>query len=100
METMKTPDLPPVNQRQIGYEYPLVYTIQVIGHVEKSWSNRLSGLHVQTANAGLTNEMEITILTGELLDQAALMGVLNALYNLRLTIWSVECLGTPADSLL
>jgi hypothetical protein len=32
-----------------------------------------------------------------LVDQAALMGVLNALYNLRLTIWSVECLGTPAN---
>jgi len=39
----------------------------------------------------------MTTLTGELIDQAALLGVLNALYNLRLTIWSVECLGTPAN---
>jgi len=97
---MKKPDLSLLNQKQIGFEYPLVYTIRVIGHLEKSWSNRLSGLRIQSANAGLTNEMEITILTGELIDQAALMGVLNALHNLRLTIWSVECLGTPADSLL
>jgi hypothetical protein len=91
---MKEPDLSLLNQKQIGFEYPLVYTIRVIGHLEKSWSNRLSGLNIQPS-ATLANGQEITILTGKLIDQAALMGVLNALYNLRLTIWSVECLGAP-----
>ena len=36
-------------------------------------------------------------LTDELIDQAVRMGVLTVLYNLRQTIWSVECLGTPAN---
>jgi len=97
-ETMNEPDLTPISQKQIGFEYPLVYTIRVIGHLDKSWSNRLSGLNILSYNATLSNGIMITKLTGELIDQAALMGVLNALYNLRLTIWSVECLGTPGDS--
>ena len=95
---MKEQDQSLLNQKDIGFEYPLVYTIRVIGHLEKSWSKRLSGLNIQPSNATLANGKEISTLTGELIDQAALLGVLNALYNLRLTIWSVECLGTPADT--
>jgi hypothetical protein len=98
---MKVPDSPPLSQTQIGFEYPAVYLIRVIGCLEKSWSKRLSGLNILSYNASITEDgIEMTALTGELIDQAALIGVLNALYNLRLTIWSVECLGTPAGSLL
>ncbi len=85
------------HQRQIGFEYPLVYTIRVIGHLEKSWSKRLGGLTIQPPKEKDENGIETTTLTGELIDQAALSGVLNALYNLRLTIWSVECLGVPSE---
>ena len=34
----------------------------------------------------------VTTLTGQVLDQAALMGVLNRLYDLCLPLLSVECL--------
>jgi hypothetical protein len=95
MKTMKAPDFSTANQRKIGFEYPAVYSIRVLGCLEKSWSKRLSGLNIFTYTSGLTHGIEMTSLTGELIDQAALMGVLNALYNLRLTIWSVECLGAP-----
>ena len=84
-------------QKAFGFKFPLVYSIRIIGLLEKSWSKRLSGLNILSYNATLTDGIEMTTLTGELIDQAALMGVLNALYNLRLTIWSVECLGTPAN---
>ena len=94
------PDSPPISQKQIRFESPAVYSILVVGCLEKSWSNRLSGLNILSYNATSSDGIEMTKLTGELIDQAALLGVLNALYNLRLTIWSVECLGTPADSLL
>ena len=94
---MKDTPLTHSHQDKFGFEFPLVYSIRVIGHLEKSWSERLSGLNIQPSNATLANGKEISTLTGELIDQAALLGVLNALYNLRLTIWSVECLGTPAD---
>ena len=85
-------------QDKFGFEFPLIYSIRVIGCLEKSWSKRLSGLTILSNKATLTDGSKMTKLTGELIDQAALLGVLNALYNLRLTIWSVECLGTPADS--
>ena len=83
--------------KQVAFEYPAVYSIRVIGCLNKTWSKRLSGLNILSFNATHTEGMEMTTLTGELVDQAALLGVLNALYNLRLTIWSVECLGTPAQ---
>lgn len=60
-------------------------------------SDRLSRLNILSFNTTHTDCMEITTLTGELVYQAALLGVLNALYNLRLTTWSVECLGTPVQ---
>jgi hypothetical protein len=40
----------------------------------------------------------VTTLTGELLDQAALMGVLDHLYNLLLPLISVECAPTGAET--
>lgn len=94
---MKEPNLTHSPQEKYRFEFPLVYSIRVIGHLEKSWSNRLSGLTILSYKATLTDGIEMTKLTGELMDQAALLGVLNTIYNLRLTIWSVECLGTPAD---
>ena len=36
-------------------------------------------------------EVPVTILSGRLLDQAGLLGVLNTLYDLRLPLLSVEC---------
>lgn len=82
------------HRKRIGFESPVIYTIRVIGCLEKSWSTGLSGLHILSYTTSLNEGVEMTTLTGELADQAALMGVLNALYNLQLTLWSVECLGT------
>ena len=86
-----------ITQKKLRFGYPAMYSIRVIGHLDKSWSKRLSDLTILPYHTALIDEMEMTTLTGELIDQAALIGVLNALYNLRLTIWSVECLGTPAN---
>lgn len=90
-------DITPPSQEQLRFEYPAIYSIRVLGSLDKSWSNRLSDLTIMSYNTILIDGIEMTALTGELIDQAALMGVLNALYNLRLTLWSVECLGTPVN---
>ena len=92
------PDKTPLIQKQPRFEYPAIYSIRVLGNLDKSWSKRLCELTIQKDDLALTNGIEMTKLTGALMDQAALIGVLNALYNLRLTIWSVECLGTPAQT--
>jgi hypothetical protein len=91
------PNITPPSQKQFRFGDPAIYSIKVLGSLDKSWSNRLGGLTIFSDSAALTNGVEMTTLTGELIDQAALLGVLNALYNLRLSIWSVECLGNPAN---
>jgi hypothetical protein len=60
------------------------FEIHVKGHLNSQWSDWLGGLQVRLLESG---EM---ILSGYLVDQAALMGVLNRLYNLNLTLLSVN----------
>ena len=69
---------------------PATYRILVKGHLADNWSDRLGGLAISRSNAeGVT---PVTILVGHLADQASLSGVLNALYNLRMPLISVETL--------
>ena len=65
---------------------PAIYRIKVRGTVPDSWSDRLGGLQiVATTSEGVTLE-------GWLTDQAALNGVLDTLYGLRLPLLEVTCL--------
>ena len=67
---------------------PAIYSIEVEGLVDESWSERLAGMNIQTVKR--INLPLVTILSGQLRDQAELLGVLNALYNLRLTLISIR----------
>jgi hypothetical protein len=65
-----------------------IYTIRIQGALDSSYSDFLNGLAV-------THEFSdengtVTILSGQLLDQAALIGVLDHLYNMRFPLLSVE----------
>jgi hypothetical protein len=60
------------------------FEIRVKGHLDESWSEWLEGLEVKLLESG---EM---ILLGHIRDQAALMGILNKLYSLNLTLLSVS----------
>ena len=68
---------------------PAIYHISVRGYLDDSWSNQLGGIAIH--NTMTADETPITILHGELVDQAALFGVLNSLYGLGFPIMSVEC---------
>ena len=70
---------------------PATYHIQVIGQLDEIWSNRLSGLTITSTRSD--DQQIITSLHGNLIDQAALFGVLMALYDSRLPLLSVEFLG-------
>ena len=63
------------------------FEIHVKGHLDDSWSDWLEGLEVKLLDNG---EM---ILFGHIGDQAALMGILNKLYGLNLTLLSVNKAG-------
>ena len=74
------------------YDQPGIYAIHIAGRVDKSWSDRLGGLSVTyQENEGQDNDV-VSILCGRLPDQAALFGVLNALYNSRYPLWLVSYL--------
>lgn len=64
------------------------YEIQVKGQLDNRWSEWLEGLEVKLLENG---EM---ILFGPIIDQAALMGVLNKLSRLNLTLLSVNKVNT------
>ena len=64
------------------------YTIRVRGIVDRRWETRLGGMRVTVA--GLDDASYESILTGELPDQAALNGVLSALYGLGYRLVSVQ----------
>ena len=64
------------------------YRITVQGNLSPRWSDRLDDMVITTA-AGRDSRVTTT-LVGPLIDQAALAGVLNTLYELGLTLLSVE----------
>ncbi|NOQ78555.1 MAG: hypothetical protein GQ546_04060 [Gammaproteobacteria bacterium] len=64
------------------------YQITVQGWLDDSWSERLSGMHIEVKIP--ENKVPVAILDGTLKDQAELLGVLNSLYELHLPIISVE----------
>lgn len=63
------------------------FEIHVRGQLDESWSDWLEGLEMTLLENG---EM---VLSGHIGDQAALMGVLNKLYGLNLTLLSVSEVG-------
>ncbi|MHC4725543.1 MAG: hypothetical protein ACYS9V_15125 [Planctomycetota bacterium] len=63
-----------------------------MGILEESFSDRLCGLTIRNTEAYLSAGKPVATLTGQLADQAALFGVLNALYNMRLPLIAVEYL--------
>jgi len=71
-------------------DMPAIYRIKVRGIVPEIWIDRLGGMRIVTAPSAQTT------LEGQLPDQAALKGVLDTLYDLRLCLEEVTCLGPPA----
>ena len=74
------------------FDLPGRYRIRVQGRLSASWSSRLSDMVMTTRQP--VNQPPVTTLTGDLRDQAALMGVLNALYEMGCPLLKVERLGT------
>lgn len=78
------------NERQLTVDKPATYCIQVVGYLDEHWSDRLGGLKINSSYQG--GKTAVTTLSGPIIDQAALFGVLKALYDMRLPLLSVECL--------
>ena len=69
---------------------PAKYRIRIQGYLDNTWANQLGEL---TFTNHLTSRQPMeTVLTGQVMDQAELLGVLNNLYGLGFPLLSVECL--------
>ena len=78
------------SRKRFTFDRPGNYRIRVQGFLDESWSDRLAGLRITTSRTG--DQKPVTELVGRVCDQAELSGVLNTLYELHLTLLSVECL--------
>jgi hypothetical protein len=67
------------------------FEIHIKGHLDSSWADWLEGLEIKLLDNG---EM---VLSGDIVDQAALMGILNRLHNLNLTLLSVNKIDQKND---
>jgi len=73
---------------RLEFDRPATYRVRVKGYLDNSWSDRMGGMEISPIDQ--VEGGPETILVGWLPDQAALCGVLNALYNLHLSLQSVE----------
>ena len=70
-----------VNKR-LGLDQPARYRIKVRGRLDEKWSDWFNGMTI-------TSERDITTLTGAV-DQAKLRGIVSKIWDLNLTVISVN----------
>ncbi len=66
------------------------YRIRIAGPLDCNWSGRFGDMSI--SNEVTCDGSTLSVLTGPLVDQAALFGVLNKLYGLGFPLVSVECI--------
>lgn len=73
---------------ELTFDQPHPYEIRVGGVIDDCWSGRLGGMSIHTESTNA--QTRITVLVGEIQDEAALNGVLTTLYRLGLPLLSVR----------
>jgi hypothetical protein len=76
---------------KLGLDEPGIYEIKVPGRLEEGWSDWFEGLTITVESS--TDCPTITTLTGIVVDEAALQGLLDRLYALGLRLLSVRRIG-------
>ena len=84
------------SSRRILFDLPSRYRIRVQGPVGAGWVSRTADMTITVRQAA--SQQQVTTLTGEVRDQAALRGVLDLLYDMRLPLLKVERLGLLAHA--
>jgi hypothetical protein len=73
-----------------GFSSPERYQIKVKGILRNEMSDRLGGMQITIERK--RGRYPVSVLIGKLPDQAALSGILNALYDMHFTVLSVNVL--------
>ncbi len=69
------------------------YSIQLQGALDQNWADQFGDLKAITFQAKESFRSPVTTIVGEVFDQAALLGLLNLVYDLGLPLLSVTYLG-------
>lgn len=77
------------NDKRMRRDQPTNYRICLKGLLDPRWASMLGGMVLSWEQ--FEDGSNVTILSGQLIDQAALMGVLNLVYDLGLPVIFVEC---------
>ena len=80
----------PRHWKSLKVETPAIYKIRVQGPLDTSWADEMGGMQITTER--MEDETDVTTLVGRIADQAALTGIINALYGMQLPVLTVECL--------
>lgn len=75
---------------------PATYQIKVEGVLDENWSDRFGGMRIKALKR--KDQSFVTTLTGRLVDQSELTGVLNGLAEMHLPILSVECVSIENEN--
>jgi len=73
---------------KLKFTSPATYRILVKGFLDESWSERLNGLTI--VNMSSDSGAPFTTLYGQIRDQTELLGVLNSIYEMHLSLISLD----------
>ena len=76
-------------EQRLTRDQPATYRIQVQGQLGENWVDYLGGLSISVSGGP---DRAVTTLSGRVLDQAALFGILNSLYDMGYPLLCVEYL--------
>ena len=67
---------------------PAVYQIRIQGILDKNWSDYCGGMTIEHERDA--HQHAVTVMTGRLVDQSALVGILTSLHDIGCPILSME----------
>ncbi len=81
------------DDQELTAHFPAVYSIQIQGILDESWTKRLNGMQITSTVSSSAAHAGVTTLIGEVADQAALSSILSTVYGLCYPLLSVAYLG-------
>lgn len=72
----------------VSWLEPAIYRISIQGTLDKHWSDYCGGMTIEHEHD--PHQHAVTVMTGRLADQSALVGILNSLHDIGCPILSME----------
>jgi hypothetical protein len=85
-----------VKSKTANFSAPGNYRIEVQGQLRPDWSDRFGAMRIVSPPPEA--DSAVTVLQGHVIDQAELAGILNTLYELHLSLLSVQHLDDETSS--